>query len=360
MKHHKKIILVFGLIFILFIAGVVFIAYFIQRDFAQRHKNASTIEDNSPIVDSGVSWIKPQVLKDLKLLKIGDGGYQYKEVAYYKVADLSDGGELIWTNAKLDNNGSQDIYRFRKDSNGKYYYLANGSSFGRDFSAVSSYLTTTQVTFDETTVYNSLNPPDYLSVNYNSGSQTLVKTNTQGLFQDWQNPKVVGTSKWGQVFKVLLPNNGKEIGSIDYILKLADSTYEKYYSDFPDKDEKGVPNVIWSGENMNQDYYSHETPFCNKAECYHGNYVLLNIENINQRLKNSGEDFDSNTIYTLTSDDPAMKEFYNNYQQNTVNPMSLDNFVNVKPFFIMKNGFGDYLIFTNEKYAYGDKDTGTY
>lgn len=303
----------------------------------------------STVVDPGVSWITPQVLGDLKLLKIGeDSGLM--EAKYYKVANLNGSGEIILAKVTYEGPGFPAIFRFKKNEEGKYAYLVKHSA-EKEYSQFSKYLAE-GVLEDYNTIYQSLSAPDFISIR----NTTLKYASSEGLFEDLgQNnqpkPKEVGETAYGKFYETQIRGDSTEVGGIIYDLKLADSSYKGYIIkfDFVTDDEKA--QVTWSDGSKNSAKYTPES-YVGCAMTASLN-VVLNTDNLADRLEAGGKTNAGEDIYLVTKeDDPIIKAAYENYKiGREKDVLSLSDFHKKKPVFVFKSGLGVNIIFTGRDYA---------
>jgi len=312
-------------------------------------KSATPSPAISTVVDPGVSWITPQVLGDMKLLKIGnDSGLT--EAKYYKIANLSGGGELVLAKATYEGPSFPAIFRFKKNEEGKYAYLVKHSS-EKEYSQFSKYLAD-GVLEDYNTIYQSLSAPDFISIR----NTTLKYANSEGLFEDLgQNnqpkPKEVGETPYGKFYETQVRGDSTDVGGVIYNLKLADSSYKGYIIkfDFITDDEKA--QVTWSDGSKNSAKYTPES-YVGCALTASDN-VILNTNNLADRLEVNGKTNGGEDVYLVVKeDDSIIKVAYENYKiGRTKDVLSLSDFHKKKPVFIWKSGLGVNVIFTGRDYA---------
>ena len=312
-------------------------------------KSATPTPAISTVVDPGVSWITPQVLGDMKLLKTGtDLGIT--EAKYYKVANLSGGGEIILAKATFEGPGFPVIFRFKKNADGKFAYLVKHSS-EKEYAEFSKYLGD-GVLGDYNTIYQSLSAPDFISTR----NTTLKSANSEGFFSDLsQNgqpkPKEVGETPYGKMYEVQIRGDSTDIGGIIYNLKQADSSYKGYVIKFDFITDDEVAQITWSDGSKNTAKFTPES-YVGCAMTASLN-VILKTDNLADRLEIRGKTNGGEDVYLVAKeDDPIIKAAYENYKiGREKDVLSLSDFHKKKPVFIWKSGLGVNVIFTGRDFA---------
>lgn len=294
------------------------------------------------VTDPGVTWIAPVKMDDLGLIKTGD--YISEVKGYYKIADLSAGGEIILAIASPDGPGLPLLYRFKKDADGNYVYLVKHSSES-DINVFSKFITTKE---DYNTTYQSLTPSDFLTLE----DTTLKATSNEGLFSDLAilKPESIGDTEYGEVFQTPTTEGASEVGGIAFNLKLADSTYRGYIIKFDFMTDDEVAQITWKDGTKNTAKFTAEG-YVNCGMIGNDNAILGNVSA--SRLTEAGTSTESKEkIYTVAQDDVVMTSAYENYKiGRTKDVLSLADFAAKKPVFIWKSGIGTYIIFTGREYA---------
>ncbi len=300
----------------------------------------------SVISDPGVTWISPQVLGELNLIKTG-GDTMVAEVKYYKIANLSGGGELILAKATYEGPGTPGLFRFKKDSSGKYFYLVKHSA-EKEYSTYSKFLGD-KVEADTTTIYQSLAAPDFIS----SRNTTFKTGNSEGLFSDLtaNDPKEVGETAYGKFYQVKINPESKQVGGVAFDLKLADSTYKSYVIKFDFLTDDEVPQITWSDGSKNSTKYTPES-YVGCALTATDN-VIIETSDLASRLQVGGKTNGGDDIYLVKQEsDPIVQAAYENYKTGrTKDILSASDFLSKKPVFVWKSGLGNYVIFTGRDYA---------
>jgi len=312
-------------------------------------KSATPSPVISTVVDPGVTWITPQVLGDMKLLKIGnDSGLT--EAKYYKIANLSGGGELVLAKATYEGPSFPAIFRFKKNEEGKYAYLVKHSS-EKEFAQFSKYLAD-GVSEDYNTIYQSLSAPDFISIR----NTTLKYANSEGLFEDLGQggqgkPKEVGETSYGKFYETQVQGESTDVGGVIYNLKLADSSYKGYIIKFDFITDDEVAQITWSDGSKNTAKFTPESYVaCGMTASLN---VILKTDNLADRLAIGGKTNTGEDVYLVSKeDDPIIKAAYGNYQLGREKDvLSIADFLKKKPVFVWKSGLGVNIIFTGRDFA---------
>jgi len=313
----------------------------------------STTTVKNTITDKGVTWIEPKKLDDLSLVLTTKNDPKSESVfydveAYYKVADLVDGGEIILVKTSFEGPGMPQILRFRKGADGIYYYLVKLST-EKEYSRYSKFLPQT-VAVDTSTTYMSLAIPDFLKV----GDTTFVSSSTGGLFSDYANStdkiSEISQTEYGKLYQLILADP-EEVGGVEFLLLLADSSYAAYTIKFPFLTDDGVAEITWLNDSKNTDKFTAE----GYVSCgmIASNNVILNSKNIQSRLTDSGTTADGDKVYSLGADDPVMAKAYENYKTGREDKdiIPISQFAAKNTVFVWKAPVGVYIVFTNRNYG---------
>lgn len=301
------------------------------------------------VLDPGVTWLKePEKLNDLGLVIKDSKDYsKVAEINYYKIADLDTGGELIMALVQYESLGGPELYRFKKDKEGKYYYLVKNSSL--DINSEFEKIFSDKVSLDFTTIYQSISAPDYLKTD----SVTLRKADYSPgqIFSQIQKPEEIIDTEYGYIYRVYAVNEPKEVGGIIYYLKLADTSLTQYSVKYDFMTDDEVALITWSdGEKNTKKYTPEGYTGCGSSAITN---VVINTKNIDSRLKEAGKTNSGVKIYAPTSiEDVIIKTAYENYKTGREKDIiSIEDFFKAKPVFLYKNAFGDYVIFTGRDFA---------
>ena len=303
-------------------------------------------EVKNAVTDPGVNWIKPEKLADLNLIKLGGDGWIYEVKGYYKVATLENGGELILATAQPEGPSAPELLRFKKDSDGKYTYLVKNSSV-KDFKQYSAFLAD-EVVENPTLSYNSLTPPNL--VNLAKTNFKLISGST-GLFSDLAKTKEIGKTEYGTFYENdTTSENEVVLSTVNYALKLNDSSYQTYIINFPFLTDDELAQITWSDGIENTSKYTAEGYIsCGLSAV---NSLVKDISQIKDRAKFAGKTKQGDSVYTLDSTDAIMSRAYENYKVGrTENIKSLAEITAARAVFLWQAGTGDYVIFTGRDYG---------
>ena len=298
------------------------------------------------VIDPGVTWITPQKLSDLGLTTPTPAGDTITITNdYYKIADLTGGGELILDVYQSDCPCLPELLRFKKAADGTYTYLLKNSD-EKDASAYQQILTK-NFAIDYNTVYQSLSAPDFLTV----GSTTLKAGNNDGLFSDISaTATAVGETSYGKLYRTPIGTITDKVAGVDYSLKLADSTYATYVIKFPFQTDDEIALLTWSDGTTSQDKFTAES--YTKCGMVASDNAIIDTTAISTRLQIAGKTNGGDNIYTVAATDDVMKAAYANYTTGRDKDiLTIDQFATKKPLFIWQSAFGDYIVFTDRNYG---------
>lgn len=320
-----------------------------------------------PIIDPGVIWLtKPKQLDDLNLFNSEFAQDSY--TSYYKIADLSNGGEIIYV--AVQEMGTA-IYRFRKDANGKYYLLKNHSE-NYDYNVNSSKWVNTQKvdSVDNNTKYLSLLVPEKLNI----GNLELMQKKFFFSFDEFYDTPVgddkitpsnvaegvtkkIGTTEYGNVYQIDSPvktetENG-QIKFIKYFVKLSDTSV-KYFTERADflADDSSIIGAIDDEKIKNKKF----DQGLSAGGC--GGYGEPGQYGINitaDQLVKIGITKSNSILYSITDpDNPILKIAYETYKigrNDDTSKMSYGSFVGEKPVLVWKGNSGKYYLFMDKDFA---------
>src|SRR3990172_9620666 len=160
-KKRWPAIVLIVLVFLIIVGGGIFYYYKMSQKTVSPTTSPSVETSNSVApTNDGVTWIKPQVLGDLSLIKTGDTGIA--SAKYYKIGTLADGSELILASLSFDGPGMPILYRFKKSADGKYSYILKNSS-EKDTGVLKLSLADV-VTMDSNLSFASITAPNKLTL----------------------------------------------------------------------------------------------------------------------------------------------------------------------------------------------------
>ncbi len=307
---------------------------------------------------AGVTWLaEPEETTDRGLFTQEPEAY-----TYYKIADLSDGGELLYVT--YSTMGTQ-VFRFRMDSAGKYYLLTKHSdTLYADYQA--EVLNTDLVTIDDTTTYNELTFPETLEV----ADMTLDLANLPFSYNQLLKPfqeatpgtmSLVGSTEYGDVYELQRAvDTTVDSGSIEvkqYVLKLADTSTIKYLAK---KDFLVDDNTLVATLNANGSAFASRVLFrgliADGCGVSGGEQYVTNLTE--DQLTAIGTTPSGASLYSVTdSESSLLKNAYEmykvgrDYEGSTIELVSYDDFVAEQPVLVWQDDAGDYLVYTDSELA---------
>lgn len=313
----------------------------------QQDKTAGNEVKPETISDPGVTWIKPEELPDLGLIITGADA-DFNAAKYYKVATLDSGGQLILVAVSPNFPGGTLIYRFKQDSSGKLFYLANLSD-EKDFAKAEKFLASDKmIQLDTQTVYQSITAPNFVKV-----KNTNFQKSGMAIFEiDVSNLAIneIATTDYGKFYQSIVAGTDGNVKPVTFYLGLADGTYQSYSIKFSFLSDDEVPLITWSDGTKPTAKYTAEG-YASCAMTVSMNLVGVTSD-LNQRLVEVGKTNAGEKIYTVAATDEVMKAAYDNYKTGRdKNVLTINEFAKNKPIFIWKTGFGGYIVFTSREYA---------
>lgn len=323
---------------------------------------ADTTDAVTPVVDEDVTWLAtPEKLEDLHLLKFEDS------TDYYKIADLSDGGELVYS---IEQTLGYAVGRYRQDAAGQYYLLINHSDYAADTVAETF---TDAVEVDETTTYTALDYPSELAVNGLALDQvwppfTFNEFFAVSMYQDddtYTSPAAgttvesFGQADLGEVFTVTEQIETEEFNGTmqlkKYILKLADTSTVIYLTtkDFLADDGTVIgtfneADADFADRSFFKGIVANGCGFPNN-----GDQIVADMTT--DRLRAVGMTPSEETLYSVTSDtDPLLTLAYDTYKiGRDEDPTAVDfeTFVASKPLLLWQDATGAFVVFMDQTYA---------
>lgn len=320
---------------------------------ANSNTNGTAKTAITPVVDAGVTWITPEKLANLNLFTQKDNfDCDIAGMEYYKTATLSSGGEIIFVRASCGM-GVNFKFIFKKDKDGKYYYLTKHNDYnGLSLTAPDNYLTDygTKEFIDGAISYTSLLPPDTLIVD-NGALLKKMSSVFDGatFFSELNNATKVGLSSYGSIYRVPGETDGAVIGR-SLQVKLADSTMESYSPTTSFILDDNVANVTLDGKKNTATYVKTLSAACGTRTGYS---ILKPSADLASRLSSYGTTNDGDTLYYVKNENDAIVDYvYNFYKTGREDSaISKADFYAKKAFFAWKDPFGDYMIFLDQTYT---------
>lgn len=316
-----------------------------------QNTNESSIKKVAQIVDPGVSWIEPVKLSDLGLFKVSNNyDCSFETVDYYKVATLDAGGEIILARSECGM-GTDQFFRFRKNSAGTYYYLAK-HSYENSAENISNFMPSEGTSFevDNMTSYASISSPDSIT---DGSNQIYKKKWSENFFSAFPGATKVAESSYGFIYASLDESNSEnpnEIKMRTLYLKHADGTVTNYEISVPFLSDDLVPNVTTtSGKNREKYFTSIIAAHCGSIT----QYSVIAEATLKSRLIEAGTTTDGDKIYyPKDANDLLYTIAYETYKVGReTDAMSIAEFAALKPLFLWKDAFGYYITFYNQKYG---------
>jgi len=311
----------------------------------------TSVKSINMISDSGVTWMPIEKIADQNIILASQNNSTinspvYLVNDYYKIADLTDDGELIMAKVSYEGPGLPIILRFSKSADGVFTYLVNASA-EKDSNVYTKFLAK-NVKVDTTSTFKSLTAPIELAVK----GETLKISPNNGLFADLADPKPIeiAQTSYGKIYQVKSNSADKEVGAVFFALKLADSSYASYTIKFPFMTDNMVPQITWSDGTVNADKFTPEGYIACGTTA--SNNIILDTAGVSDRLFESGKTATGSTIYIAPATDVITQTAYDNYKNGrTKDLLTLQQFSNRNAVFVWQSKIGVYVIFTNSNFG---------
>lgn len=323
-------------------------------------------DSDERIVDEGVTWLaRPQKLDPLPLFQ-ENTGYSY---TYYKVADLVDGGELMYVAGE---SMGTSVLRFKKDADGTYSLLVKYSDFW--FVEVPGDLLQPGVLTDTETMYGSLQYPSFFDVKglrlnqdwggwgYNAlfdvageGSTSTIARPSSGTIDKFAD------TAFGPLYVSVTPlqteTKGLAFYTKKYVLVLSDTSTVTYTVDTSLLADDGTirGTLTTAGESYKERQFSRGfiADGCGGPT---GNQFPAEVDEA--QLTAIGLSVNNEPLYApKDSFEPLLRAGYDAYKLGRDYPgsptpaMSYEDFVAAEPLFLWKDAVGDYHIYRDTEFG---------
>lgn len=323
-------------------------------------------DSDERIVDEGVTWLeRPQRIDPLPLFQ-ENTGYSY---TYYKVADLVDGGELMYVAGE---SMGTSVLRFKKDADGTYSLLVKYSDFW--FVEVPGDLLQPGVLTDTETMYGSLQYPSFFDVNglrlnqdwggwgYNAlfdvageGSTSTIARPSSGTIDKFAD------TAFGPLYVSVTPlqteTKGLAFYTKKYLLVLSDTSTVTYTVDTSLLADDGTirGTLTTAGESYKERQFSRGfiADGCGGPT---GNQFPAEVDEA--QLTAIGLSVNNEPLYApKDSFEPLLRVGYDAYKAGRDYPgsptpaMSYEDFVAAEPLFLWKDAVGDYHIYRDTEFG---------
>jgi hypothetical protein len=307
----------------------------------------STVADeNSPIVDEGVTWQKPEKLDDLKLfLSKNEDSETIESMSYYKVGTTSTGGEIIDAQIVFNvGNGGNFLARIIK-RDGQYYFIKRNSD-DVDNETIS---TSKGIQIDSQFAFKSLINDATIEKN----KTELVSNNFAKLNIDSeQKGEKIASTKWGDLYLVKGQDLDKSDGKLavaSYQLQLNDSSRVTYQPNPTFHRDDNTFNLTWSIQKGKEVRFAAlSTGGCGLGS---GAFPLV----VDSSTLTSKEELGrSDTSIVYTSEDvsyPLIKIAYDLYNNGlTENTKSIEQFASSVGIAFWTDDYGQTMVFVNQDF----------
>lgn len=299
-------------------------------------------------VVSDISWVTPMKIDNPDVIKLS---YDTSYSTYYKVANYTDGGEMILGLIPPDGPGSSSIVRFKKTAEGKYYYLKNSSTNPTDSQESTILVDYGTKTFvdTKTAAYSDLASPDKIVIDSKTTLNLVGGIGTSQLFSDLTDPKLLTTTASGRIYRVITGDKTQPYLNRSLYLKHADGTVSGYVENVAFLTDSGVANItLVAGTKDAAAYSTNSTAGCGGPVLM---TVLASTSDIANRVAVYGTTSTGDKVYTLTSQsDVIATTAYDNYSTGRgAEAITFAQYFDKPALFFWKDSFGDYILFMNKE-----------
>jgi hypothetical protein len=346
------IILVFGIaIGVILTASVASAIYFYQKS---KTVPTNLVDNNSEVTPEPttsspyqVTWlVKPQKISSLNVLASNlsaNEGYLFDEITFYLVANLGDGSQLINCFVPTGGPGGSDLYRFIKSPDGQISLIKS------DYSDQFQKYLLPQIGVS-TLSFKELDPSASLYVDNMELTKYFTNNET---FDTLSNPKLVKSTDDGDLYVVY--SSRKDINGVlkrSFYLKLKDSTIYSYVQKYNFISDNQTTYIKWNDNSTIEDQFIDEVHGggCGSPG---GTDIIKDGSSLLQN-KVAVATYDQKTIYQIKdTNNLLLKEMYRLFKVTSSDgsPQTIEEFVNLKNHFLYQDSSGDWVIFTNQKYA---------
>jgi len=299
-------------------------------------------------VTSNIKWIDPVKIDNPQIIKMA---YDVSMANFYKVANYTDGSEMILGLIPPDGPGASSIVRFKKTTDGKYYYLKNSSenpSDAAESTILVGYGTKTFID-SKTAAYAELASPDKIVTDSKMTLKLIGGIGTYQLFSDLVDPKLVATTTSGSIYRFLSGDNTQPYLNRSLYLKHADGTISGYVEDIAFLTDSGVANItLPSGAKDSAKYSTNSTAACGGPVLA---TILTRTADITDRITTYATASTGDKVYTVSSQNDAIitTAYYNYSNGRGADAISAVDFFNKPALFLWKDVLGDYIVFMNNE-----------
>lgn len=325
---------------------------------------------SEPVKDPGVVWLlQPQkITQDLKLFRLPDSAYEdlppgvrpppkgaNVEVSYYKTG-RDNGNDIIMAIIPPEGPGIDYRAYLRKTSAGTYeYIMQNSDNYDAELKQFISAQPIDAVRINTQTLYASIQTQKTLSYQ----NVTLANMSSYRSLDLGHRPSPKRTlaiqAPYGPLYSDVQEGPAKGLVTQSFVL-VKPNGLEEIYQFEPDAllSDNGVADVTWNDGKKNADSFM----MINTTGCGAGPYLpLLNeseISNITPIGKTSGGD----NVYGLSNpNDPIIQFLYASTggayygSDGETHKITLKEFQNVHPVFIVQDKLGRYVVYNNSTWG---------
>lgn len=308
------------------------------------------------VVDDGISWIKPEKLEDLGLFKAVTGQEnvtEYKGADYYKVANITSGGDVVLAMVKTEGMGNlYDFHRFIR-RNGKVTWIEKNStpeSESQDVYTVA--FTDKNIETDATYSFKSLLPD--ATINNKSTDLVLQDHLKSASFVQATGGTKVGETKWGDLYLLSakeLENSSGNVKIGQYYIALNDSTKAGYEPKPVFMRDDNTLDLEFTVETEKANAFKFEKMTTSGCGLGYGSIPIAKTSALADK-KLLGTSAKSSKVYYLDNKDSDLVKYaYDIYKSDgSPNKKSIDDFVANYGVVFWTDDYGTTIIYQNADY----------
>jgi len=381
-KNHKLSSLNFILIIVIcviFTTSTISAFYFYQKSKTPisnqpiQEENIfvpTSIPTNTSIIDAyKVTWLdKPQEIASLNVFnqtkEFSDDNagltIYFDKVKYYLIANLGDGSQLINIFLpKQEGPGDYDLlFRAIKTRDGQISIIRPQNEY--DLEQILKFLNST-ITINSLN-FSELQPPENLDIDNNSFKKGY--TNNK-IFNSLSNPEFVKSTEYGDLYIVYTPRTDIEsvsgLYTKSFYLRLKDWTLYNYNQKYGFVSDNKTVWFTWDDGATTDDNQFYDT--VHGGGCGSGLNGSTIIKNDSPIIKdkvviasNVSITYNKPFYQIKDTNNSLVKKLYELYKSTSqyITPAvipDINSFTNAKNHFLYQDFSGDWVVFTNQKYA---------
>lgn len=311
------------------------------------------------IVDEGVTWVTPERLDDLNIVRksSGNAGQDYQSTQYYKVGFTSSGSDIVL--AKIEFAGMGTYYNFQRFlKKGTSYTLLSKNSDNYDVNNGPFELVYESSTSGGTVLQSILPDESFIDGKTKMVYAEYPSRNVE--FADGETGSKIGNTKWGDLYKIeqkdIKDSNGKtfdQMAVAQYYIKLNDSTKQAYNPTPTFKRDDNSWDLEFTSATESANAYKFDKLATGGCGLGGGSFPILTDESQISGKKLLGKNGTANVYYVDDVNSDIIKFGYEMYKvgRNEDQIKSIQEFVDNYGVVFWKDAYNSTIIFMNSDWA---------